>query len=205
MRTLPRLWLLTFASTLCTSAADLIRPLVWTLEDQPAYRNDALVQAGYLSVTRFGADPTGQTDATQAIQQCIDEAFRHHLACYFPTGTYLISAPLRCRQLARRMTDAHVLVGGAKAGRRPVIKLRDRMFTGEPTAVVLLQAHAADGTENLPDAYNMLFRGIDLDLGEGNTGAIGFLRWPQAPRRLRGVLRQHRGRRRRLRYRYVAG
>jgi hypothetical protein len=171
---LGRLLLLATASALAAPAApDVIRPLTWELEAQPTSRDDALVQAGYLPVTHFGADPTGRTDSTAAIQQGIDTAFRHHLACYFPAGTYLISGPLRALQTAARMTDAHVLVGGSRAGRRPVLRLRDRTLTGEPTPVVLLQARNPDGTENVPSGYNLVFRGIDLDLGEGNTGAIG--------------------------------
>jgi hypothetical protein len=168
-----RFWAFAASVMSLAPAAEKTRPLVWQLETQAAYRDDYLVQSGYLPVTRFGADPTGVRDATGAIQRCIDEAYRNHLACYFPAGTYLVSGPLRALQRAGEMTDAHALIGGAKHGRRPVIKLRDRTLTGEPTPVVLLQARNPDGQENLPDAYNLLFRGIDLDLGEGNSGAIG--------------------------------
>lgn len=155
------------------AASTKIRPLEWKLEAQADYRDDHLVQVGFLPVTRFGADPTGSRDSTEAIQRCIDESYRHHLACYFPAGTYLVTGPLRAVQRGGEMTDAHALIGGANNGRRPVLKLRDRTLTGAPTPLVLLQSQNADGKENVPDAYNLLFRGIDLDLGEGNSGAIG--------------------------------
>ncbi len=162
-----------FALSSLNATAQKIRPLAWKIEAQTEYRDDHLVQLGFLPVTRFGADPTGARDSTQAIQRCIDEAYRHHLACYFPAGTYLVSAPLRAVQRGGEMTTAHALIGGAKNGRRPMLKLRDRTLTGAPTPLLLLQSQDPDGKENVPDAYNMLFRGIDLDLGEGNTGAIG--------------------------------
>ena len=158
--------------TLAGSGA-VTSPLKWNLEKLPEHRADHLVQMGFLSVTHFGADPSGKMDSTKAIQECINLAYSNNLACYFPAGEYLVSAQLRCIQEAKDMTNTHVLIGELKDGRRPVIRLKDKSLTGEPDAMVFMQAQNPDGTENVPSGYNMLFRGIDLDMGTGNSGAIG--------------------------------
>lgn len=56
--------------------------------------NAQLAQIGlksFVSVTDYGADPTGKADSTTAIQKAINEA----KTVYFPVGTYLISDSLR--------------------------------------------------------------------------------------------------------------
>ncbi len=44
----------------------------------------------FVNVTDFGADPTGTTDSTSAIQSAINA----HNSIYIPPGTYLITAPI---------------------------------------------------------------------------------------------------------------
>ncbi len=167
--------LVTTLCLFCALAANgaVTSPLKWDLEALPEYQSDSLVQSGFLPVTHFGADPTGKTDSTQAIQKCIDTAHTYNMACYFPMGRYLVSGQLRCIQEAKDMTNAHVLIGERKNGERPVIRLKDASFTGKPEPVVFMQAQNPDGTENVPSGYNMVFRGIDLDMGTGNSGAAG--------------------------------
>ena len=159
--------------TAFTAMAAVTSPLKWDLEALPEYRGDHLVQSGYLPVTRFGADTRGNRESTEAIQNCIDAAYTNNLVCYFPAGVYLVSGQLRCIQEAKDMTNCHVLIGGRRDGKRPVIKLKDATFTGEPVPVIFIQAQNPDGTENVPSGYNMVFRGIDLDMGAGNSGAAG--------------------------------
>jgi hypothetical protein len=52
--------------------------------------------AGYLSATAapYGADPTGATDSTTALQSAIDAASAAGKGLYLPAGTYTISSPL---------------------------------------------------------------------------------------------------------------
>jgi hypothetical protein len=58
--------------------------------------NRQLAQLGVLDVTQapFNADPTGQTDSTQALQQAINFARDNQMVAYFPVGTYRISNSL---------------------------------------------------------------------------------------------------------------
>ena len=49
---------------------------------------------GSLSVTSFGADPTGQQDSTTAIQNAINAGSAQHRAVYLPPGDYTVTAHL---------------------------------------------------------------------------------------------------------------
>jgi hypothetical protein len=46
-----------------------------------------------VSVTDFGADPTGVADSTQAIQDALDSISSGNV--FFPAGTYIITSPIR--------------------------------------------------------------------------------------------------------------
>jgi len=141
------------------------------------YPENRLVQLGYLPVTIQGADPSGRTDSTDAIQKTIDMAYRGNMVCFFPPGTYQVSRQLVCRQPRDNMTTTHVLMGSYRTGRRPVIQLADSSDgfrdPTEPRAVLKFQGLTADGKEHCPATYNQVFRGIDIHIGEGNSGAIG--------------------------------
>jgi hypothetical protein len=50
--------------------------------------------AGSISVLSFGADPTGQTDSTTAIQNAINAGSAAGKAVYIPPGNYLVTAHL---------------------------------------------------------------------------------------------------------------
>ncbi|KAI0198590.1 pectate lyase superfamily protein-domain-containing protein [Astrocystis sublimbata] len=66
--------------------------------------NDASYKVFRNVVTDYGADPTGATDSTQAIQRAIDDGKRCGAACngsttknaivYFPSGRYLVSSSI---------------------------------------------------------------------------------------------------------------
>jgi hypothetical protein len=49
---------------------------------------------GSLSVLSFGADPTGQTDSTAAIQDAINAGSQQHRAVYLPPGEFTVTAHL---------------------------------------------------------------------------------------------------------------
>jgi Pectate lyase superfamily protein/F5/8 type C domain len=49
---------------------------------------------GSLSVLSFGADPTGQTDSTTAIQNAINAGSQQHRVVYIPPGEYTVTAHL---------------------------------------------------------------------------------------------------------------
>lgn len=82
---------------------------IWWLEDiddmgsSPFNANSTSYQV-WRNVEAFGADPTGQTDSTEAINNAISDGFRCGAGCnsssvsnaiiFFPAGTYLISSPI---------------------------------------------------------------------------------------------------------------
>lgn len=47
--------------------------------------------SGALDVTDYGADPTGQTDSTAAIQQAVDDGEAQGKPVYIPQGTFLVT------------------------------------------------------------------------------------------------------------------
>lgn len=49
---------------------------------------------GSLSVLSFGADPSGQTDSTVAIQNAINAGSRQHRTVYIPAGNFTVTAHL---------------------------------------------------------------------------------------------------------------
>jgi hypothetical protein len=188
------LWPLLFSAVAACSAAEF-----------PAGANteDRLIQGGLLDVTKvpYEADPTGTTDATQAIQRAVNDARDHGLVCFFPEGTYLISDTLSCEQQVRKLerprnTDRHtqhywdrshrIVLFGSGKGKRPVIKLAKGApgfgDADRPKFAVKIWAQTRDdapgrdepewGKEQPNIAFNHVFKGIDIDI-RGHTGAIG--------------------------------
>ena len=54
--------------------------------------------AGTVSVTSYGADPTGASDSTSAFNQAITAANNAGEAVWIPSGTFLISSPLQIQK-----------------------------------------------------------------------------------------------------------
>ncbi|MFC1612001.1 hypothetical protein ACFL6C_13650, partial [Myxococcota bacterium] len=147
----------------------------------------------------FAVDPTGAIDSTEGIQAAIDAVYNEHVwglrrAVLFThqangsRGEYLITDYLNCRQnqpgRSRTVTIVrHALVGElASNGERPLIRLKDNSTkynsVGSPRPMVwywsVVTPHETDPTKNDWDVnFHQSFRGIDLDLGVGNPGAIG--------------------------------
>lgn len=161
---------------------------------------DALGQMGFLDVTRapYQADPTGKTDSTKAIQQAVNDARDHQLVCFFPSGTYLISAMISCEQKANQVPDAKsgkeyrsdrwhpCILAGSTKGTRPVIRLAPgaKGFgdPAKPKAAIWIWAQTGRiaegaseptwGKEQPNISFNNIFRGIDIDIRD-NAGACG--------------------------------
>jgi hypothetical protein len=87
--------------------------------------------AGYLNVLDYGADPSGQSLSTAAIQQAIDDSISQERVLFFPSGIYLVDDTLECMQPSqnppRNFEDSHgcTLVGEAN-GPRPILRLADK-------------------------------------------------------------------------------
>lgn len=159
--------------------------------------NPALAELGFVDVTAapFGADPTGEIDATAPIQAAVNFARDHQLACFFPTGVYLVSDTIECRQrltvrsngvIANGAGYPCVLIGSARGAARP----RLRLAAGSPgfddpdnRRIVVHFLNLNTGHENDPElgphypqpnvSYSQFFGGIDIEIGPNNPGAIG--------------------------------
>jgi len=155
--------------------------------------NNEFYKLGYLDVTLYGADPTGNADATDEIKEAIIAARDYSLVCYFPTGTYLVSDTLTAKLPATQVANGRwnvdrrkpcVLVGGYP---RPTIKLAPNApgygNANNPKPVVWIWAEPRGDGGSIPGdndpleeehgiAFNMVFKGINIDLSN-NSGAIG--------------------------------
>lgn len=135
-----------------------------------------LSEAGFVSVLDFGADSTGRRVCTKQIQEALNHARDHQLACLFPEGTYLVDDTLDCRQTED--TYAHVIVGHS-TGRMPVVKLADNSpgfgKDEEMKSVFHFYRHrpGLDKKNDAPSHYNQVIREIGIDLGRGNPMAVG--------------------------------
>lgn len=164
---------------------------------------DRLLQLGCLDVTKapHAADPTGQSDSTEAIQRAVNDARDRGLVCFFPAGTYVISDTLSCEQEVSKLDRPRhvdggtqhywpvhrpiVLMGSAK-GKRPVLKLaRNAKGFDNPSrpknavwiwAQTWFDAPGKEepvwGKEQANISFNHCFRGIDIDI-RGHAGAMG--------------------------------
>jgi hypothetical protein len=74
--------------------ADPSIPVTLNVADFEQVAPPAPQPRGSLSVLSFGADPTGQTDSTAAIQAAINAGSQQHRAVYLPPGDFTVTAHL---------------------------------------------------------------------------------------------------------------
>lgn len=150
-----------------------------------------LEQLGYLDVTTVaGVDPTGESDSTVGLNEALRLSRERSLLAFFPAGTYLVSDTIRGDQIGRRLgngtlcggnqIEGNVVMVGSTAGeRRPVIRLQaNAIGFGHPMMprpVVHIRLPMAERpTGERPNCtFGCGLRGIDIDLGEHNRGAVG--------------------------------
>lgn len=156
--------------------------------------NKALASLGVLDITSapFNADPTGKTDCTKILNEAIRMAQRYQMVCYFPIGTYLISDTLFAQQdiwwdypyKEYRMTARMypVIIMGERQGspgnyRRPVVHLAPKSkgfgFPLEPKPVIHVFRGKNWETHSAPGSICNMITGLNIEIGEGNTGAVG--------------------------------
>jgi len=154
--------------------------------------DDSLYNMGFLNVLHYGADSSGATLSTNAIKRAMRMAQQYQVACYFPSGTYLVDDTLTGFMAcippgAGCTTDRRkpvYLIGATNP--RPVIKLADNTtkYTNSslPLPVIWFWAYPRDidnpGSTDPADEqadinFNMVIRNIVINLGVGNKGAIG--------------------------------
>jgi hypothetical protein len=137
---------------------------------------------GILNATEYGVDASGASDTTAQLQAAIVAAYDAQLALFLPPGRYLVSDTLWANQsnygssLPVNMRPArwrtNVLLGSAAAAARPTIVLAPHSngFGDAKAPKNVVKLHNT-GREN--DHMNQIFRSIDIEIGEGNPGAVG--------------------------------
>ncbi len=152
--------------------------------------SDPHFKMGYLNVLLIGADNTGSRDCTNEIRTAINFAQEYKLACYFPSGTYLVSDSISgvlrvtwngTKWISDRRMPVY-LIGATNP--RPVIKLSDNATgydnSSTPKPIFWLWAQNRDGanagstnplTEQSNISMNMVIRNFIFDLNE-KPGAV---------------------------------
>lgn len=139
--------------------------------------------AGLLDVTEVpGVDPSGTRDCSEALQRAIVTAQDQGKALFFPAGTYLISQPLVGLQtVPGRDCAGHdgrrsvQWIGSTKAP--SIIRLVDGaeafQDASAPRPMLEILFRDSQGQERPNCSYRNAIRGLTLDLGRGNPGAVG--------------------------------
>lgn len=162
-----------------------------------------LAAAGFVDVTdpRFGADPTGRSDSTQALNDAMRWARDRGMVTLIPPGEYLVSGPLKCIQAIgvtgsgpytfKRETEYNCYVLGiGRDGRKPVIRLAEGTFPeyregqldfvfqivgSEPNPIIKngVVPEQPDEQEANPDLIHPVARNLKFVISPNNRGASG--------------------------------
>ncbi len=160
--------------------------------------NPALAAAGIVDATAapFSADPTGQRDATRAIQAAVNFARDHQMIVFLPAGDYTVSDTILCLQkltvrgngtIGGASEFPCVLTGSTVPGRRSTIRLapKARGFDRPDDRKIVIHFQSCSNGGPSKDktkgplamqgniSYNNVFADIDLVVGPGNPGAVG--------------------------------
>lgn len=155
----------------CLTLISLLFAVLLFVTPAPILAAD-LTGSGYLDVTSAGADPTGATDSTAAIQKAVETARDTEQVLFFPAGTYSISDTIHC--LFQSKVKACRLAGSTRdPARRAVIRLMPSSpgFADPKQPKVVIHLRRAD--EKNADHYEQSIMGIDIVVAEGNPGAVG--------------------------------
>ncbi|MEE4202395.1 MAG: DNRLRE domain-containing protein, partial [Halieaceae bacterium] len=137
------------------------------------------VPTGYLDVTSLGADPTGVTDSTVAIQAGINQARDAQQVLWFPAGDYLVSDRLVADQPDSDGDNYHsVLIGSTldPASRARIIRAPNSTGFGDSNNRRVLLHFISQGTADAESGnatlYNQGVVSIDFKISAGNPGAV---------------------------------
>jgi hypothetical protein len=167
------------------------------------YSESKLISYGILDVTKspYSADNTGKQDVTAVLQQAIIDARDAQLICYLPAGIYKVSDTIEGiigviewddwpysghadPWVAEASFHYPCVLAGSSGSKRSKIILSDNApgfdDPSSPKAVIYFWARSMQsfGPRN-PDTpqsninFNQKIMSLDIDLGRGNSGAIG--------------------------------
>lgn len=147
----------------------------------------------------FNADPTGGADATAALQAAVEYARRNYLVLWLPANSvFKVSDTIVAKETNRLDAvdggDDYWQQGryaplrwvGSTKGRKPTLLLAPNSFANasDPKPVVWYWYQSGSASKSSAPPYfgghsqpnancNQIFQGIDIQIGEGNPGAIG--------------------------------
>jgi len=167
------------------------------------YADPRLASLGFLDVTQapYRADPTGRTDSTAAIQRAINDARDARLVCFLPPGRYLVSDTIQGvigvvnwdewpydgpadPWVAEASFNYPCVLMGSTGNGRATIVLKDHApgfdDPDHPKPVLYFWARSMqsfgprDPNQPQPNInFNQKILHVDIELGRGNSGAIG--------------------------------
>jgi uncharacterized protein YjdB len=120
------------------------------------------------------AEMNGTTDVTVKLQAAVNAARTANKSLFIPSGTYKVSNTISCVLTITNwvMSKPVNIIGSAV--NHPVIKLADNLtaFKGTTPKSVIHYESSAPSTYGTDCVMEGGIRGIDFDLGTGNTGAV---------------------------------
>lgn len=156
-------------------------------------KHAALLALGAVDVTlpKFGADPSGVKDSTQAIQNAVYFARNNQMVCFFPKGIYRVSDTIACSQAFYMRTDklkvapsnfACLLVGEhtLDENERPRLLLSSNspgfndLTKPKPVLDVFAEHPKRAGAPRASNLnFNQVIIGLNVEIEQGNPGAVG--------------------------------
>ncbi|MEE9343853.1 MAG: LamG-like jellyroll fold domain-containing protein [Gammaproteobacteria bacterium] len=145
-------------------------------------------------------DISAATTNTQNINSALNDAREMMFAAYFPGGEYVIDGTLECiqglaphpfaqpnaKQVRKKDIEGScIAIGSRRNGNRPRILLKDNTFNGGSVTPVFYfwsrSYFRISSTNSAPKSgehqqnisFNQMIVGFDIDLGAGNTQAVG--------------------------------
>lgn len=121
-------------------------------------------------VTQYGADNTGQTDATAAIQRAFNDHPSGNTIFYFPNGIYLVSNTIRWADApdGTQKQKRNILQGQSQDG--TIIRLQDNCpgFQDPTYRKAIIWTGVAPAQR-----FRNGIRNVTVNTGSGNPGAVG--------------------------------
>jgi hypothetical protein len=179
-----------FLRGVCATVLLLVGACAVARSGQPPCAGACVVwpdQVNILNVKTFGAKGDGVTDDTRAIGAAIAAAeSQRPVPVYFPEGVYLISDTLKRTDKEGHPTNALNLLGASR-DRTTLLLANSAAGFGDPKApkpMVLTSSHlwqtmpTAGGKDWLGkgegnQAFSNYVANLTIDVGAGNTGAVG--------------------------------